>query len=316
MSARPSIRARDSAGRQVSLLNDEPLNRSIYQSNFALSATDAYDSASTGASSPRTPSLLRAESCDSQHSNGPVSPTTPTFYEYNRQQTFKSAYPDPSQYDERHSIYPENYPEKHYSQSSASRPTFNERSSTCLYEQDENMSGPSDRSGGSKRYPCRFKDSHGCDKSFTTSGHASRHSKIHTAEKAVHCSFQGCQKKFTRADNMKQHLETHFKERARASTHKPAPPGKLSIASGVRKNSTSSGRVSRPASRNDIHLEYDGYINAMSPTSSTYSDLGSPLLRQSSLDMSHIQRSLPSADRTQADSTRLEALASICVDRR
>jgi hypothetical protein len=64
---------------------------------------------------------------------------------------------------------------------------------------------------GPKRYPCRFRESHGCDKTFTTSGHASRHSKIHTAEKAVRCTHPGCEKKFNRADNMKQHLETHYK---------------------------------------------------------------------------------------------------------
>ncbi|KAH8663164.1 hypothetical protein BGZ60DRAFT_341109, partial [Tricladium varicosporioides] len=71
--------------------------------------------------------------------------------------------------------------------------------------------------GGSKRYQCRYRETIGCDKTFTTSGHASRHSKIHTAEKAVPCTYKGCQKKFTRNDNMKQHLETHYKDRSRSS---------------------------------------------------------------------------------------------------
>jgi hypothetical protein len=62
-----------------------------------------------------------------------------------------------------------------------------------------------------KRYSCRFWATHGCNKTFTTSGHASRHSKIHTAEKAVACMHPSCQKKFTRVDNMKEHLKTHYK---------------------------------------------------------------------------------------------------------
>jgi hypothetical protein len=69
-----------------------------------------------------------------------------------------------------------------------------------------------------KRFPCRFRDSLGCEKTFTTSGHASRHSKIHTAEKAVPCEFPGCPKKFTRSDNMKQHLDTHFKDKSRGGS--------------------------------------------------------------------------------------------------
>ncbi|KAL5344395.1 transcriptional repressor [Pseudogymnoascus australis] len=62
---------------------------------------------------------------------------------------------------------------------------------------------------GTKRYPCRYSEAVGCEKTFTTSGHASRHSKIHTCGKGIQCAFSGCPKKFTRADNMKQHCETH-----------------------------------------------------------------------------------------------------------
>ncbi|KAL5353170.1 transcriptional repressor [Pseudogymnoascus australis] len=77
-------------------------------------------------------------------------------------------------------------------------------------------------STGSKHYHCRYAHIIGCDKTFTTSGHASRHSKIHTCHKGLQCAFPGCPKKFTRTDNMKQHLETHYRKttRLRASlTH-------------------------------------------------------------------------------------------------
>ncbi|KAL5347593.1 transcriptional repressor [Pseudogymnoascus australis] len=48
-----------------------------------------------------------------------------------------------------------------------------------------------------------------CQKTFSTSGHTKRHSKIHTSTKDISCTFSGCLKMFTRTDNMKQHLETH-----------------------------------------------------------------------------------------------------------
>ena len=60
-----------------------------------------------------------------------------------------------------------------------------------------------------RTYSCRFKFSHGCDKTFSTSSHASRHSKIHTSEKTVACAHPTCSKKFKRRDNMKHHFQTH-----------------------------------------------------------------------------------------------------------
>jgi len=62
-----------------------------------------------------------------------------------------------------------------------------------------------------KRYPCKYAQKLNCDKTFTTSGHASRHSKIHLGVKNILCEYPGCTKKFTRNDNMKQHYKTHFR---------------------------------------------------------------------------------------------------------
>lgn len=72
---------------------------------------------------------------------------------------------------------------------------------------------PKNKSGPQRRYPCKYREI--CDKTFTTSGHASRHAKIHGGEKTIACSHEGCTKRFTRADNMKQHLETHKKDKSR-----------------------------------------------------------------------------------------------------
>lgn len=61
--------------------------------------------------------------------------------------------------------------------------------------------------GGKKRYPCPFP---GCEKTFSTSGHSSRHSRIHTGEKPYRCSYPGCNAQFSRYDNSLQHYRTHI----------------------------------------------------------------------------------------------------------
>lgn len=195
-------------------------------------------------SSPNTPELLRSDSYDSQISNDPSSPMTPAMDYYPR----PSAYPIPHEYG--------------LEASHAKRPSYAQSSRSASFDDDgSNATSTSplpDRPG--KRYPCRYRDSHGCEKTFTTSGHASRHSKIHTAEKAVQCTYPGCQKKFTRADNMKQHLETHYKDKARSSgTQRPHKP----ILAETRRNSASrrSSGSSRSASARDVkpHWETEQY---------------------------------------------------------
>ncbi|KAH8591660.1 hypothetical protein B0O99DRAFT_490470, partial [Bisporella sp. PMI_857] len=69
-----------------------------------------------------------------------------------------------------------------------------------------------------KKYPCRYAEQHQCTRTFTTSGHASRHAKIHVLEKNIKCTFPDCQKSFTRGDNMKQHLQTHYKDKSRSKS--------------------------------------------------------------------------------------------------
>lgn len=277
---------------------------------------NSYVSVSSG--SPRTPDLLRADSYDSQNSNGPQSPSTPgSLHEFGRQPPYTSAYPDPTQFENNRGPIYGAYPEqKRMPSLPMVRPAYERPNS---FDAESYHSGQSDRSGTGKRYPCRFKDSHGCDKTFTTSGHASRHSKIHTAEKAVHCSFAGCTKKFTRADNMKQHLETHYKERSRASNSsaKVSAPSKLTIPAGVKKSSPPHGRLSRPSSRASKRPSlsaYDSYASYPSPHQSAYSPMASPMSAHEALDMAHFQRSLPPPmhSRNSSDSYALDTLAALC----
>jgi hypothetical protein len=137
---------------------------------------------------------------------------------------------------------------------------------------------------GQKRYPCRFANEFNCDKTFTTSGHASRHSKIHTAEKAVGCSYEGCLKKFTRSDNMKQHLETHFKDKSRASiVSRPASrpgPQVLTKPAGIKKPGyASSSRSNSVAELPPIALD-PALVQHVAPTESSAFNNMAPVLQK------------------------------------
>lgn len=55
----------------------------------------------------------------------------------------------------------------------------------------------------SRRYSCQ------CGKSFTTSGHLARHTRIHTGEKNYVCPEVNCGARFSRQDNCMQHYRTH-----------------------------------------------------------------------------------------------------------
>ena len=215
------MHARDAAGRQVSLLNDDhQIQRALPRPSYHSYPPPPF--AGSLSSSPNTPELLRSDSYDSQMSNEPISPLTPAydFVGYAAAQSdARSHYDDYMEYS-----------------AGSKRPSAHFADSRSSSYEDDAATSPSattpsgERPG--KRYPCRYRDSHGCEKTFTTSGHASRHSKIHTAEKAVPCTHPGCSKKFTRADNMKQHLETHYKDKSRAS--------RPSLSSSDRRSSTAS----------------------------------------------------------------------------
>jgi len=54
-----------------------------------------------------------------------------------------------------------------------------------------------------RKYTCH------CRKSFTTSGHLARHTRIHTGEKNYECPQPACGARFSRQDNCMQHFRTH-----------------------------------------------------------------------------------------------------------
>lgn len=109
---------------------------------------------------------------------------------------------------------------------------------------ESDKKGTKSKNGSQKRYPCKDPN---CDRTFTTSGHASRHAKIHEGLKPIPCTHPGCPKRFTRQDNMKQHLETHRKDKARASAKQTRRP---SLAT-RRQSASSRGSVSRYSTPRD-----------------------------------------------------------------
>ena len=239
------MEVRNSTGRTVSLLNDDSTRSHASHSQIKAPHTTfpqtsrfayAHNVPRSGSASPNTPELLRSSSYDSQMSNDPLSPITPPVdYGYSRY------YQD----------------QVHDGSNALKRPSEADSRRTSSYDDDHSMLAQSDRPA--KRYPCRFRDSHGCEKTFTTSGHASRHSKIHTAEKAVQCTFAGCQKKFTRADNMKQHLETHYKDKTRSGGHrKVAMADSRRQSASVRSRSSTASHDHLAMARQDLenHTQY------------------------------------------------------------
>ncbi|KXJ89209.1 hypothetical protein Micbo1qcDRAFT_14901 [Microdochium bolleyi] len=271
------MQARDATGRSVSLLNDDSFaapQRPTYASRY-LSVADR---------SPllRTPELLRSDSYDSTTSGyDAISPLTPGLYDYT---------PRP--------LYDEFMGDK---ASALKRPTYVESSRSNSYDDDASHAAPAPERAG-KRYPCRYRDSHGCEKTFTTSGHASRHSKIHTAEKAVQCTFAGCNKKFTRADNMKQHLETHFKDKSRSSGASKASKTSSAKRASISSKSSSSSHSTSSKDSQDVHMwdveEYGHEQQPLPPFSAPWDVCGS-------------HGSLSSRPHTMRTSSGLDALAAI-----
>lgn len=255
---RPGLKGRNSSGQEVSLLSTQPseeapVSRPISMFDYALPTSRSSVSYSTDVprmarmssnesmeSNISVPSLPRSNSFDSYATNEVHSPITPTYSPYGRNDSYST------QHGKSHNWYERDTMDEYHSNSSLPPLTHQAIHTMNVQQQypeghfhdNDSYHAQSERVP-EKRYPCRFRESHNCIKTFTTSGHASRHSKIHSAEKMVRCTYPGgCPKKFTRADNMKQHLETHYKDKPRSA----ASNGKslYTASARVHKRSTSS----------------------------------------------------------------------------
>lgn len=106
-------------------------------------------------------------------------------------------------------------PDMESSQSATQVDKLSDRVVTDDGDEGEESGGARDESDDTgKRYQCLVP---GCSKSFTTSGHARRHSRTHLGHKLFICPHEGCGSTFTRRDNCRQH------QRARHPMTLPVP---------------------------------------------------------------------------------------------
>ncbi|KAF3764768.1 hypothetical protein M406DRAFT_98369 [Cryphonectria parasitica EP155] len=228
---------------------------------------------------PNTPDLSRSHSYDSQAS-GHDSPLTPN-----------SAYHEPLFPNVAGTMEVRTPTTPELSRRRSSNPysaMFGAASSSSTSLDDFHYRHGLDTPHRQKRYPCKDPN---CDKSFTTSGHASRHAKIHEGLKPISCTFAGCPKRFTRQDNMKQHLETHRREKSRASVR---GAGRPSLAS-RRQSASSRGSISRFSSPRDT------------------SPLLSPAIQSASLLPSGLQEALHRPSIASRTPSGLDALAMVAA---
>lgn len=66
-----------------------------------------------------------------------------------------------------------------------------------------------------RKFQCKI-----CDKRFKTTGHLTRHKKIHSGEKKFSCYYPGCESRFSRKDNCMQHYRTHINGKATSTKPK------------------------------------------------------------------------------------------------
>jgi hypothetical protein len=305
------LQMRDASGRRVSLLNEEdtqhqhPLTRPSPMSfpSFERQAPPAV-------STPATPELLRSNSYDSQRGAEPISPITP-IYDPGYQYTPASGLEIRLSYEE----YPA---ERQFSDALERRPSYD----GDLYTTEAAPSpttGPNIPQGGEKpprRHACRYRDELRCYSTFTTSGHASRHAKIHTAEKAVPCEYPGCTKKFTRTDNMKQHLETHYKGKSR-SARSGSVSKRERRASAARRRSVSPQSLSPTGDPADqrarMAIEAEAYAGARVLPHLSLRQAGHPYHHGQALAMAQAAPTSPTTTGPSNSTRGLDALASVAL---
>jgi zinc-finger protein CreA/MIG len=99
-----------------------------------------------------------------------------------------------------------------------------------------------------------------CDRSFTTSGHLARHSRVHTGEKNHKCPFPGCETRCSRQDNLQQHYRIHLSPGSRRSSSRSAS---------TRRGKRGSGASSSPDHAESEHAPFSPppLVQATIPTS-------------------------------------------------
>jgi hypothetical protein len=83
------------------------------------------------------------------------------------------------------------------------------KTAAATYKDDSSeFSSEEEKEEEELRYTCPFPS---CDKDFSTSGHARRHSRIHTNQRPFICPHKECNSTFTRRDNCTQHQRSNHR---------------------------------------------------------------------------------------------------------
>ncbi|KAF2105840.1 hypothetical protein BDV96DRAFT_655217 [Lophiotrema nucula] len=212
---------KNSSGRRISLLNDNPASPSHLVrlpsiSPSLCSRTSSYTSSPIG--SPPTPRLVRSDSSDStaMQTPSPITPdfnfdglagqnmASPVFAQANffSQKEMNSGYPPIPQ-----NSGPLPYHTANASQAAYFRPQPQQQQQPQQGTDNRTTSASANPRSKKNSYPCPMAKQFNCNDYFTTSGHAARHAKKHTGKKDAFCP--ECNKAFTRKDNMEQHRRTH-----------------------------------------------------------------------------------------------------------
>jgi len=180
---------------------------SVY-SNVSAQSTSSLESTPTQLPQLRNPGLEQSDSSDSCHSGprSPVSPVDPT-------DSAQSLLPNHTRLEELAAgvaltsmrtqpactarPLPPTFSGSPY-MAPHSPPPSSRRSASPRAPRDVN---------GNRLYPCPLASTYRCEQHFSTSGHARRHSRIHTGERGAECP--ECGQRFSRQDNMQQHRRTH-----------------------------------------------------------------------------------------------------------
>ncbi|CAK7235950.1 transcriptional repressor [Sporothrix bragantina] len=228
----------NSSGRRISLLVEDDYHTNDYRNMYANTKRSS-NAGSVYSPSSNAPELSRSCSFDSQVSQEITTPLTPESMHREHGAAYSTQVVQ--------SPYFSYQSDEHHSHTDLAEAMYMKESAAYgMPHHSSEREATSDRKG--KRYPCRLAHQFNCDKTFTTSGHASRHAKIHFAVKTIPCSFEGCQKMFTRTDNMKQHLETHYKREK---------SGRTSHSSSSSKSRSSESRSSRHSSYSPLSEDGD-----------------------------------------------------------
>ncbi|KAK7205561.1 hypothetical protein BZA70DRAFT_278401 [Myxozyma melibiosi] len=126
-----------------------------------------------------------------------------------------------------------------------------------------------------RRYSCH------CGKSFTTSGHLARHTRIHTGEKNYVCPEEGCGARFSRQDNCMQHFRTHQVATSAKNGSVSSASGKAGRSKAGSASSASSGTFFSPQ---NTRKRMSSSSSSMSSASSARHSSTSSLPTRQSID--------------------------------